>query len=46
MHLNKTKMETKYPNLDCLLGGYFTLDWDCNYDSPEAVIRILLSIEA
>jgi len=32
-------METKYPNLDCLLGGYFTLDWECDYDSPEAVIR-------
>lgn len=39
MHLNKRKMETEYPNLDCLLGGYFTVDCDCDYDSPEAVIR-------
>jgi hypothetical protein len=39
MHINKIEMEAKYPNLDYLLGGYFTLDWDCDYADPEAVIR-------
>ena len=32
-------MDEKYPELDSLLGAYFNQDWDCDYDSPEAVIR-------
>ena len=39
MRINKKEMEAKYPTLDDLLGGYFTLDWNCDYGSPEAVIQ-------
>lgn len=42
MHINKIEMEAKYPNVDYLLGGCFTLDWDFDYDSPEAVIRAFI----
>ena len=39
MYIHTIKMKAKYPNLDRLLNDYFTLDWEYDYDSPEAVIR-------
>lgn len=33
------KYSIKYPLIYDLLCGYFNQDWNCDYDSPEEVIR-------